>query len=147
MYFSEHQPHSNQRNSNQSFPSMSVLCSWEILSNKIVVARLQSSGLILKHGNIASTKTTHTTKILWIVLSWICKMYMPWHYYGMYYYTQSWLIKNHLPYQWPKFHSPYLLGIRWYSEPSSNILNFSTSKSYSTEILMAFASVGRKSLI
>ena len=49
MYFTEHQPHSDWRNSNQSFTSMSALCKKESLCTKIVVARLQSSGLRLKH--------------------------------------------------------------------------------------------------
>ena len=54
----------------------------------IVVARLQSSGLRLKHENIASIKTTHATKHLWIDFhefvtcichgTNICNMYMSW---------------------------------------------------------------------
>ena len=125
------------------------ICNWESLSNKIVVARLQSSGLRLKHGNIAFIKTTYATEISWIVLSWICNIYMPCHHYGRHFYTQSWLIKVHLFYQWSESHCPYLLGIRWHSKHSSNILNFSTIKPYSTEILMALASNinRRKSLI
>ena len=140
--------HSNQRNSNQNFPSMNVSCSWESLSNKIAVARLQSSSLTLKHWNIASIKTTHAAKILWIVLSWICNMTRPWHHYGRHFYTQPWLIKVHLFCQWPKSHCSYLLGIRWSSKHSSDILNFSTSKPFSTEVLMAFSSdiFRRKSL-
>ena len=117
----------------------SVILEW-ILSKKIVVAMLQSSCLKLKHENIASIKTAHVRKIMWIILSWICNMYMPWHHYGRHFYTQSWLIKVHLFYQWPESHCPYLLGIRYYSKHSRNILNFSTGKLYNSEILMAFAS-------
>ena len=50
---------------------MKSLCNWVSLCTKIVVARLQSSGLRLKNWNIVSIKTTHATKILWIALSWI----------------------------------------------------------------------------
>ena len=70
------QPHSNRRNSNQSFSSRSVLRNWGSLCINIVVEKLQSSGLRLKHGSIASIKTTRATIILWIVLSWICNLYM-----------------------------------------------------------------------
>ena len=84
-YFSFWKLEYYQRNSKQRFPSVSVWCSWE--SSKIVVARLQSSGLRLKHGSIASIKTTHVTKIRWIVLSLMCYMYMPWYNYGRYFYT------------------------------------------------------------
>ena len=73
-------------NSNQSLPSMSVLYNGKNLCTKIVVARLQSSGLRLNHGNIAFIKTTHVTKIQWIVLSWICKKYVPRHHYWLNFY-------------------------------------------------------------
>ena len=63
-----------------------------------VLKSLQSWGFRLNHGNIAPTKTTDTTKILWVVLSWICNMYMPWPHYGKRFYTQSWLIKVYLIY-------------------------------------------------
>ena len=87
-------------------------CSWESLSNKIVIARLYSLGLWTKHGSIASIKTAHVTNVLRIVLSCMCYMCMPWYHYGRYFYTQSWLIKVHLFYQWLESHGPNLLGIR-----------------------------------
>ena len=74
----------------------------ESLCTKIVVARLESAGLRLKHGNIASIKTTHVTKILWIVLSWIYNMDVLWHHYGRHLCTQSWFIKVYVPFQWPE---------------------------------------------
>ena len=46
---------------------MSVFSNGEILCNKTAVARLHLPGLRLKHGYIASIKTTHATKILQIV--------------------------------------------------------------------------------
>ena len=78
----------------------------------VLKARLQSSGLRLKHGDIASIKTIHGTKFLWIVLSLVFNMCLSWHHYGRHFYTQPWLIKVHLFYQWPEFLCPYLLGIR-----------------------------------
>ena len=75
-------PISIKKNTNQSLPSISVSCNWESLCTKIVAARLYASGLRLKHGNIISIKTTYSTQILWVVLSWICNMYVPWHHYG-----------------------------------------------------------------
>ena len=52
----------------KAFPAKVFYVS-ETVCTKIVVARLQPSGLRLKQGNIASIKTTNVTKILWIVLS------------------------------------------------------------------------------
>ena len=115
---------------------MSVLCNWESLCTKILVANLQSSGLRLTHGNIAPIKIIHAAKILWIVLSWICNMNMPWHHFGKNYYTYPWLTKVHVFYQLPESHYSYLLG----SKHLNNISNFSTGKPYSIEILMAFNS-------
>ena len=83
----------------------------------VLKARLQSSGLTLNHGNIASIKGTHATKILWTVLSWICNMYVPMHHYGKHFYTQSWLIKIHLFYQWPESHTAHTFWV-WDSPAS-----------------------------
>ena len=134
MYLTEHWSHSSQ-----SFPSMSVLCNWESLCTKIVVVKLQSSGLRSKHGKISCIKITHITKIIWIVLSWIFNKYMPWHYYGRHFCTQLWLIKVHLFYQWAESHCSYYFGMRYNSIHSRNILSLSTGRPDSTEILMPFA--------
>ena len=117
---------------------MSVLCNWESLSNKVVVARLQSSVLRLKHENIVSIKTTHGTKTMWTVLSWICNTC---HGTIMEAYTQPWRIKVHLFYQRAESHCPYILGIKQLANIQVyNTLNVSTGKPYSTDVLMAFAS-------
>ena len=58
--------------------------------------------------------------------------------------TQSWSIKFHLFYQQSEFHCPYLQDIKQHGKYLSDILNFSTGKPYSTEILMASAFLGEK---
>ena len=77
--------------------STSVCFNWESLCSKIVLARLQSSGVRLKYENISSIKTAHAKKTLWIVLSWICNIYASWHHYG-----------RQLFHQWSESHCLYL---------------------------------------